>query len=475
MKNLPSAIALAAGPAFFLFTLLTDPMFDGMSEHAWLIMGMTGWMAIWWITEAVSIPATALLPIPIVPLLNLDKIGAVTASYANPVIFLFLGGFTISIAMERWNLHKRIALLTMMSVGSKPSQQLAGLMAVTAFLSMWISNTATAVLMLPIGLSIIAMQQNTSSHSENFAKAVLLAIAYSASIGGVSTIISTPPNVLLAGYMSDNYGLEIGFLDWMMVGVPLAVSMLLVCWIWLAKIHYKLDKMPAFESRSIYKEKLKELGRMQRGEIMVLCVFVSAALGWVFNSYIREKTGIQLTDAIVAMLAACALFILPTGAKSRVLTWDDCSKLPFGILILFGGGLALSAQIQASGLSNFIADQVSRLGTIEIAILVVLVATVINLLTEITSNTATAATFIPLLGPVAVSMDANAAMLVIPTALAASCAFMLPVSTPPNAIVFASGHLKINDMIRAGFVLSVASIFFISLATLYIVPRVFNF
>lgn len=476
MSKIPHYVPLVAGPLLFLITLFTDPFFDGMNKNAWIITGLTVWMATWWISEAVSIPATALLPIPVITLAGLDTIGRVTASYADPVIFLFFGGFTISIAMERWNLHKRIALMTMMSVGSKPSQQLAGIICVTAFLSMWISNTATAVLMLPIGLSIIAMVNNTSKDGDNFAKAVMLSIAYAASIGGVSTITSTPPNVFLAGYLRNNHGFEIYFAQWMLIGVPLAISMLFICWFWLAKVHFKLDRMPAVENRHIYREKLAEMGAMQRGELMVLVVFVCTALSWITRKQLQDLTGLPISDAIIAVVAACALFMLPTDAgKGRVLNWDDCKQLPWGILILFGGGLALSSQIQKSGLSDFIASQFTGLGFLHIAVLVVLVAAIINILTEVTSNTATAATFIPLLAPVAISIGAPAAMIVIPTALAASCAFMLPVSTPPNAIVFASGRLQITDMIKAGFALSAASVIMISLVTIFLVPLVFDF
>ena len=470
-------LSLLAGPLLFLLTLATEPAFSGMSGSAWIITGLTAWMALWWITEPVPIPITALLPIVMVPLLGLDSISNVTAPYAHPLIFLFLGGFILSIAMERWNLHKRIALLTMLLVGSKPSQQVAGIMLVTAFLSMWMSNTATAVMMLPIGLSVIAMQQERGVSNDNFANAILLSIAYAASIGGVATLIGTPPNALLAAYLERNYQIQLSFSDWMLFGVPLSVSLLVVCWLWLTQFHFKLDNISAVDSKSLYRDKLAALGPMHNAEKLVLLVFLSAAFCWVFRGPLSNLTGIKLDDTLIAIFAASLLFILPVSLKTgqRILQWEDCQKLPWGVLLLFGGGLTLASQIDNSGLSNYIAAQIGQLGSINLVVLIVLVTTVIIFLTEITSNTATAAAFLPLLGPVAVSLDTSAAMLVIPAAVAASCAFMMPVATPPNAIVFASGKLKIIDMVKAGLVLNLVAIVFITLAVLVLARYIFNF
>lgn len=456
--TLPFYVTLLAGPLLFLLTLLNEPIFSGMSDSAWLITGLTAWMALWWITEPVPIPVTALLPIVMVPLLGLDSIGNVTAPYAHPLIFLFLGGFMLSIAMERWNLHKRIALMTMLLVGSKPSQQIAGIM-------------------LPIGLSIIAMQQDQGVNDDNFAKAILLSIAYAASIGGVATLIGTPPNALLAAYLERSYQIQLSFSDWMLFGVPLAVSMLLVCWFWLTQLHFKLDKARPIDSRTLYKQKLLALGNMHPAEKMVLLVFASAAFCWIFRGPLSSLSGIKLDDTLIAIFAASLLFILPVSLKTgqRILQWEDCHKLPWGVLLLFGGGLTLASQIDNSGLSAYIAGQIGQLGSINLVLLIVLVTTVIIFLTEITSNTATAAAFLPLLGPVAVSLDTSAAMLVIPAAVAASCAFMMPVATPPNAIVFASGKLKIIDMVKAGLVLNLAGIVLITLAVLFLARHIFAF
>ncbi|WP_372626214.1 DASS family sodium-coupled anion symporter [Arsukibacterium sp.] len=467
-------LPLLAAPLVFFLVLLTEPAFRGMSEPAWLLTGLTAWMAIWWISESVPIPATSLLPIIVVPLLNLDSVANVTAPYADPLIFLFLGGFMLSIAMERWNLHKRVALLTMLMVGSKPSQQIAGMMLVTAFLSMWMSNTATAVMMLPIALSIIGMQTNIS---DKFAKAMLLSVAYAASIGGVATLIGTPPNALLAGYLRNQYQLEVGFAQWMILGVPVAVVLLLAAWYWLTQIHFRFGRDEVQISRQIYLEKLVALGKMQRAEKIVLAVFLLAASLWIFKKWFISITGLPLNDTLTAILCASLLFIIPVSFKTgqRVLTWEDCNKLPWGILILFGGGLTLASQIQQSGLADFIASQVGGLGAINLLLLIILVTTIIIFLTEVTSNTATAAAFLPLLGPVAISLNTSASLLVIPAALAASCAFMMPVATPPNAIVFGSGKLKIADMVKAGLVLNLLAIAVITAAVWFISPYLFDF
>ncbi|MEE2002421.1 DASS family sodium-coupled anion symporter [Alkalimonas sp. MEB108] len=469
--------SLLAGPLSFLLLSSLDVPFSGMSQHAWLMAALTLWMAIWWISEAVPIPVTSLLPIILVPLLGLDSLGAVTAPYAHPLIFLFLGGFLLSIAMERWQLHKRIALHVMLIVGSKPSQQVAGLMFVTAFLSMWMSNTATSVMMLPIALSILALQQNQSTENQGFDTAVMLAIAYSASIGGVATLIGTPPNALLAAYLQSNYDIQIGFARWMLIGVPIASLLLVLCWFWLTKLSFQLDKVTLSDTKDLYRDELQQLGRMSDGEKRVLAIFLFAAVGWISREFVQGQTGWPLDDTIIAIMAACLLFIVPVNWRSgqRILQWEDTKKLPWGILLLFGGGLALAGQIQKSGLADFIALQVGGLDGISILLLVLLVTSIIVFLTEVTSNTATAAGFLPLLGPVALALDTSVAMLVVPAALAASCAFMMPVATPPNAIVFASGKLKIIDMVKAGFALNIMAIAVITLFCYWLVELVFSF
>lgn len=466
--------ALLLGPAFMALTLLVSAPF-GMSQESWLVVGLTFWMASWWISEAVPIPVTSFLPLVIAPLLKLDSLTAVAQPYAHPLIFLFLGGFVISIAMERWSLHKRIALHTMLLVGSKPSQQIGGIMLVTAFLSMWMSNTATTVMMLPIALSIMQLLKQDNDDSQ-FSKALLLAIAYAASIGGLATLIGTPPNALMAAFLADNYDIHIGFAQWMMLGLPLSIVMLALCWLWLTKAAYQVDNIAAIETKSLFRDQLSQLGRMQRGEKAVLVIFSLTVFFWIFNSFIVKLTGLPLNDTVIAMAAALLLLVLPLDRKNtRILTWEETHKLPWGILMLFGGGLSLAALITKSGLASFIADQVILLGDVPFWVMILVVTAVIVFLTEVTSNTATAAGFLPLLAPVALAMSGTPMTLVIPAAIAASCAFMMPVATPPNAIVFSSGQLKISDMAKAGFALNIISVAMVSIVTLTLARWVFAF
>ncbi|PKI17980.1 SLC13 family permease [Colwellia sp. 12G3] len=469
---------LILGPALMLITLLVPSPFEGMSPAAWYTLGLALWMATWWISEATPVSVTAFIPLIVAPIVGIAPIKVTTASYAHPLIFLFLGGFFISIAMERWNLHKRIALKAMSLVSTKPSHQIGGLMLVTAFLSMWMSNTATAVMMLPIALSIIEMvrQKQSEDNKDNFSKPMLLAIAFSASIGGLATLIGTPPNALMAAYLSDSYDIEIGFAQWMIVGVPLSAVLLAMCWFILTRICYQVNEGEQVDTTSMFKTKLQELGGMSKGEKLVLFFFTLAALGWIFRPLLAKMTGLAISDTGIAMFVALMLFIVPVDSKKdiRILSWDDTKKLPWGVLLLFGGGLALAGLIKTSGLAAYIATQLEATSNFPVIGAVLIVTITILFLTEVTSNTATAASFLPLLGPIAVTLTDGPLMLVIPAALAASCAFMMPVATPPNAIVFSSGNLRIADMARAGFWLNIAAIGLILLLMFTTVPLVFN-
>lgn len=473
-------VMLLLGPAVMLFTCLMDPP-SGMSTAAFRTAGLAFWMASWWVSEVVPIPATALLPLVFSPLADIAAIKSVAAPYAHPLIFLFLGGFLISIAMERWGLHKRIALRTMLYAGSKPSLQILAMMLVTAFLSMWMSNTATAVMMLPIALSITHLVQKSNPNNNGFGKALLLAIAYGASIGGIATLIGTPPNALMAAYLSDSYQIEIGFAQWMIVGVPLSLTMLIICWVWLTKFAYKVDKTDEkkikVDTKSLFSAQLKDLGLMQRAEKGVLCVFAFAAICWIFRPLIADFSGLKISDTGIAIAAALLLFVLPAnkGSNERILDWPSAAGVPWGVLLLFGGGLTLAAQIKSSGLAEYIAHMIEGASAIPLVLSVLAIATLITFLTEITSNTATAAGFLPLLGPVAESVTGTPLVWVIPAAIACSCAFMMPVATPPNAIVFGSGQIQIGDMIKAGFVLNLIAIILITLVTMTIAASVFNF
>lgn len=466
--NIKLLSLLCAGPALLALTLLTNPPMTGLSNNAWHLCGLMGWMIVWWVSEAVPIAVTSLLPMVLVPLLGVATMDATTMPYAHPLIFLFMGGFTLSIAMEKTGLHRRLALQALLLAGHKPAAQIASLMTVTAFLSMWMSNTATAVMMLPIGLSIIAMAR--ANDDDDFSKAVLIAIAYSASIGGIATLIGTPPNALLAAFLADNYQIELSFARWMILGIPLTIVMLVCCWFWLCKVQFKLPEQSAAGNYNQLAEQLRALGALSRAEKMVMLVFALAATGWIGQQWLARWTGLAISDTLVAMTAAVLLFILPGQPKQPVLAWHDSEKLPWGILLLFGGGLTMAEQIQKTGVAQVLAEQLQVLQGIEPVLVMFAVVVLILLLSEVNSNTATAAAFLPLLGPVAMSMQLSPLYLMVPAALAASLGFMLPVATPPNAIVFSSGHLKIKDMIRAGFVMNVLGVLLVVLLSQLLVP-----
>ncbi|WP_372964591.1 DASS family sodium-coupled anion symporter [Marinobacter sp.] len=474
-KGMPKAqaIGLILGAVFLLVTVLM-PAPESMSPQAWAALGLMLLMATWWSTEAIPIPATALLPIVLVPALGLGRIGEATAPYANPIVFLFLGGFTLGLAMQRWNLHRRIALLTLKAVGDQPRRQIAGFMAATAFLSMWVSNTATSIMMLPIGLSVVSMMGSDNPEAvRRFGTALLLAIAYAASLGGIATLIGTPPNALLAAYLSETQGVEVGFAQWMLIGVPVSVSMLVLTWWWLTRDDFGLDGTG--NSGDMISDELARLGPMSRGEKLVTVVFSITAMAWIFRPLLSSELMPWLSDTGIAIAAALVMFITPVNREERtyILDWPSANTLPWGVLLLFGGGLAMAGVISSSGLAEWIALSLGALGTLPTFLVIVLVAIVIIFLTEVSSNTATAAAFLPLLGALAVSQGVSPLLLTVPAAIAASCAFMMPVATPPNAIVFSSGHVQIADMIRAGFVLNIAGVFVVTLITYGLVGLVF--
>jgi len=455
-------IGLFLGPLLLAACLLTAPP-AGLSETAWRTVGMAAMMAVWWSTEAIPIPATSLLPVLLIPLLGIDSLAKATAPYANPTIFLFLGGFLLGLAMQRWNLHKRIALATLLAVGNQPSRQIAGFMIATAFISMWVSNTATSIMMLPIGLSVIGLLTEGSAReqSERFATALLLGIAYAASVGGIATLIGTPPNALLAAFLRENHDVHIGFGQWMLLGVPVTAGMLLFTWWWLTRGGFRLS---GGDSRSMLQQEMAALGPMSRQEKLVALIFTLAALAWIFQPLLAEPLP-GLNDTSIAIGAALLLFLIPANVKERtfLLDWQTANKLPWGVLLLFGGGLSLAGVIGASGLAEWIAQSLGGLDMLPLILMIGLVALVITFLTEITSNTATAAAFLPLLGALAVAQGLPPQMLAIPAAIAASCAFMMPVATPPNAIVFGTGEMRIQSMIKAGFALNLFGVFFVTL------------
>ncbi|MCW4457849.1 DASS family sodium-coupled anion symporter [Microbacterium sp. MPKO10] len=458
-------------------------------------------MGVWWMTEAIPIPATALLPVLIFPLAamvdsNGDSIGFddVGASYGNHIIFLFMGGFLIALAMQRWNLHRRIALHIVRLMGGKSQPMIGGFMIATGFISMWVSNTATAVMMLPLGTSVLVLVSEQMSDGKetaegpekgvaskvhdvirtNFGTALMLGIAYSASLGSLSTIIGTPPNTLLVGYLASNHDIHIGFGQWMLVGLPIAIVFTFLCWFLLTHVLFKPEISEIPGGRELVANELRKLGPMATGEKLVLTVFALAAVSWIFIPVIFEDPPID--DAGIAIAAGLVLFLFPAKANRgvKLLDWDSAVELPWGVLLLFGGGLALSAQFTESGLSKWIGTQAEAVGVLPVVLIVAIITTLIIFLTELTSNTATAATFLPVVGGVALGVGLDPLLLTIPTALAASCAFMLPVATPPNAVAFGSGYVTIGSMIKGGIWLNLIGIVLVTATTMTLAVWVFG-
>ena len=461
------------GPFLFLLIIFL-PSPSGMAPEAQKMAAIALLMATWWICESIPIPATSLLPIALFPIFGIMHTKAATAPYASHLIFLFMGGFIIALAMQRWDFHRRIAMNIVRVVGFSPGRLIFGFMFATAFLSAFVSNTATTVMMLPIGLAIIAhviaegkkegLDAVVDFHPDKFAfgQNLMLGIAYAASIGGVATLIGTPPNTVLAGYLQKSYGYEITFSSWMMVGVPLALIMLPLCWFWLTKVinPMKLKRVPG--GKELIDRELKKMGAMNTGERWTALIFSATALSWIFRKDLASlfPNPAFITDATIAMTGAILLFIIPVNLKKNefVMNWHWATKMPWGVLILFGGGLSMAQGFKVTGLASWIGSQVGLLQDAPVLVLVIAVATLIIFLTELTSNTATTAMVMPILSAVAIGLGQNPLLLLVPAAIAASCAFMLPVATPPNAIVFASGYITIPTMAKSGFGLNIIGI-----------------
>ena len=472
---------LGVGPLLALLIFIVPaPAF--LPPKAWLMLGIVVWMVSWWLGERVPLAATALLPIPLLPLFDILPVKDVTAAYGHKFIFLFLGGFLLAGGMQRWDLHKRIALHVIARFGTGPNAIIAGFMAATAFLSMWISNTATTIMMYAVAVSLIAFltdkSQNTSHSTgalRSFSVALLLGIAYAASIGGVGTLIGTGPNAFIASYLQDTHAIEIDFLDWMKVGVPVILVMVPCTYLLLTRVLFPLRSLDIEGSDTLIQNEIGALGAMGRGERAVLMVFVLAAFCWIFGKQISHITGFPLTDAGVAIGAALILFAWPVDLAKRdfVLTEKEFLEVPWGILILLGGGIALAAGMKSSGLAAAIGDGVADFGVTQWT-LVGLAALMIVYLTELTSNTASTTTFVPVFGAIAVGAGLDPLLSTLPIAIGASMAFMMPVATPPNAIVFAYKELHVQDMVRAGFWLNIIAVMVCFGAVFLLAPYVFG-
>ena len=479
-------IGLFLGPLLFAVTLLI-PTPEGLTTGGQAVAAVTLWVATWWITEAIPIPATSLLPILLLPLTGALSVFEATTPYANPIIFLFIGGFFLAQAMQRWGLHRRIALLTIKKVGTSPLRIILGFMLATAFLSMWVSNTATVMMMLPIGLAVIYQTGTMVDAVEDvfeadrtkfpFGIALMLCIAYSASVGGVATLIGSPPNILFAGQVNELFGETVTFLEWMLYGVPIAIIGLAIVYLYVTKVAVppKFDQLPT-DIEHIDHE-LTALGVMNRQERWVVVVFAGMATGWIGVSLLDQFDVIAIpanADTLVAIAGALILFTIPTRTSSDehtfLLDWSTAVKIPWGVIVLFGGGLSIAAGFGATGLAGWIGEQLQLLAGIHTLILLIIVVGVTIFLTEVTSNTATAAILMPVLAGIAIGIGLHPFALMIAGATAASFAFMLPVATPPNAIVFGSGYLTIPQMARVGIGLNLIGVILIALISYYWLP-----
>jgi sodium-dependent dicarboxylate transporter 2/3/5 len=457
-------------------------------------------MAILWITETIPIPVTAILPIVLFPILNIMPTDKVTLSYGHHLIFLFLGGFIIALTIERWNLHKRIALKIIHFIGTNQRLIILGFMIATAFLSMWISNTATTMMMIPIGMAIISqIDSNTDTKhyvhgKNNFALALMLGIAYSASIGGIATIIGTPPNVVFIGILKSNFSgaPEISFMQWMLFALPFSLSFLPLAWFYLVYIGVPLKKTDKRETKSdIIVMELKNLGPMSQAERATLLIFFATGLLWLFRSDIDLGTfhivgwasllGLNglVQDSTVAIAMAVLTFIIPAGhdqdgKQQFLMEWQWAKRVPWGILLLFGGGFALANGFQESGLTYWLGEQLKTFHFLPLGLIIIIVCAMATFTTEFASNTAMASTLLPILAGLSVALGINPIILMVPATISCSTAFMLPIATPPNAIVFGSGYLQIRDMVKVGFIMNILGLLLIAAVVYLLAEPVFN-
>lgn len=484
--------------AFFLILGFTD--LDPSNPLVSKMAAVAALMAVWWISQAIPLATTALLPLILFPLLGIMKGKDLAPAYVNYIIFLFVGGFLIALAMERWNLHRRLALRIILTVGSEPARLVLGFMLATAFLSMWISNTATTIMMLAIAMAVIKQTEDKfgEEQTNNLSVSLLLGVAYSASIGGLSTLVGTPPNLALVRLFELSFpaaeagGFQFGFGQWMLLGLPLTIILLTIVWLLLTRVLFRASDEVKLSPELIQNE-YKSLGKMRFEETAVMIVFLATALLWIFRKSLtigpvtipgwsdRLPFGGMIDDGTIAISMAVILFLIPARGKTTsghkahaILDGNVFAKLPWHIILLFGGGFALAKGFQVSGLSAWVGSFFSNLGDAPVPLLVVAITAMITFLTELTSNVATTEMILPLLASIAKSAGIHPLLLMVPAALAASCAFMMPVATPPNAIVFASDRIRIGQMVKAGIIINLISIVVITVVFLLIGPGVFG-
>lgn len=474
-------IGLFLGPIFFILTLLFLQS-ESLDSKGIFVVAAALWIATWWVTEAIPIPATSLLPLVLFPMGGIMGNQDTASFYGDDIVFLFLGGFLLAVAMEKWNLHTRIALSIIKAIGTTTATILLGFMISTALLSMFVSNTAAVMIMIPIGLAIIKEAHALSTPQVQndvklFEKALVLSIGYAGTIGGLGTLIGTPPLIILAGQMKQIFDVELNFAQWMLIGVPVVIVMLGLAWAYMNFFQFKHGMKQLPGGRKIIVDELEKLGKITREEKWVLAVFILAASLWILRGFFFDRFAFTelLGDGSIAMFAAVLLFIIPSKKQNgRVLDWGVAKDLPWGVLLLFGGGLALAGSIVETGVDLWIGEMLSGVGGVPLILMITIVAVLILFLTEFTSNTATATMILPVLAGLAIALDVHPLALMIPAAMAANCAFMLPVGTPPNAIVFGTGKVSIGEMMKAGFGLNVIAALIIIVVVYLWVPVVYG-
>ena len=478
--------ALVLGPvlAAVVYSLLPDTYSDAnnvqavFTDSAKVIVAALAWMVVWWIFEAVHIAVVGLLPLLLFPLLTSSEIKTVAQAYSSPVVFLLLGGFLIGLSLQRWGVDKRIALLILSNIGSQPRNLILGFMLLCAALSAFISNSATAAMMVPIALTIIVLleKQNRmdgSNLQRNFSIAMMLGIAYACNIGGISTIVGTPPNAFIVGFANDMIGHEISFANWSIAVLPVVLVLLPLTWLLLTRFIFPVSNQAIAGGKELLREQYMQLPPLARGGKITLAVFMLTIILWLGRTHIASLSFVTdsgtikpftgLSDAGIALLAAILLFVLPANKRQPTLDWETAKKLPWHIIFLFGGGLALAQAVKTYQVDIIIGGQLAVLaGLPDILTLFAIVALVV-LLTEVTSNTATTAALTPIISTLAITLGIDPILAITATAVSASCAFMMPIATPPNAIVFGSGYLKIKDMVKAGLIINLFAIVVISL------------
>ncbi len=472
--NKAKLIGLLLGPLLFFITI--NLPFELISYKADSVIAVALWMIIWWVTETVSIAVTALLPLILFPLLKIMPIADVGANYGSPIIFLFFGGFILALALEKVNLHRRIALNIIRLTGTTPNKIVLGFMIATALMSMWISNTASTVVMLPIAMSVIKLliddEDGFTKDDQNFALSIMLGIAFSANAGGVATIIGTPPNSVLIGLLENEYNIEISFLKWMVIGLPFSIIMVSICYLVLVKWMFPNKNLQFSASKNVINSELKKLGKISGKEKRVLTIFGITVFLWIFRTLINKLIpGLSLSDTVISIMAAVSLFAIPFSLKKGdyIIHWNDTEKLAWGILLLFGGGMALAKGMSVSGIVDVVANTIAS-SNMSVLFTAVLLIILMLFMTELMSNVALVAVLSPVVAGIAIGLEIPMLYLLIPVTIASSCAFMLPMATPPNAIVFASGYIKVHQMARAGIVLNVIAVVLLVLMFKFVIP-----